>query len=332
MEFFGIYFLKPIYFILILLVFIFMFLLYKKQEKKANEFIFFDDLKEVFKIDNIFFYIKLILIWLIIVSFSLLLANPNTSNKTELVSKNWIDIVLVLDISTSMEANDLAPSRIEAAKEIINDFIRVQETNRLWLVIFAWVPFTSIPLTFDYSILEEYITKLSTDNINQSYNELSWTAIWDAILMWESLFDYTENTREKVMILVTDWEATHWVNPKIAAMNAKEKWIKIYTIWIWSKEWWEVTYYFWNFPQTQKIAPLNEESLIEISKITSSEYFRATDNYSLEKIFEYLEKLEKSDIEIEEKKLFTTNYKSFVYIILLFMFLYIILVFYKRQI
>lgn len=331
MQILNIDFLSPIFFILILLVFIFVYLFHKKQ-KKSKEFIFFEDLKKVFWKSSFWYYLKLILVCSILLLFTIILANPNKSNKSEIVSKNWIDIVLVLDISTSMNAIDLSPSRIEAAKVIINDFIDKQETNRLGLVVFAWKPFTSIPLTFDYSILKETITNITTDNINQWYSELSWTAIWDAILMWEKLFLEEDEKREKVMILVTDWEATHWVTPAAAAIDAKDKWIRIYTIWIWSEEWWEVVFQHWPFEQKQMIPPLNSESLIEISKISSWEFFRATDNDSLEQIFDYLEKLEKSDIEIETKKEFSTYYTKFAYILIVLMFVYILSLFYKREI
>lgn len=83
------------------------------------------------------FYLKIFLLVWIFVFYILLFANPNISNKTETISKNGIDIVVVLDISTSIEATDLEPNRIEIAKKVLREFINKQETNRVWLVIFA---------------------------------------------------------------------------------------------------------------------------------------------------------------------------------------------------
>ncbi|MDR1944759.1 MAG: VWA domain-containing protein [Candidatus Peribacteria bacterium] len=149
-----------------------MYFLYRKQ-KKSISFLFFEDLKKIYKKNNFLFYFKIFLLILIFFFYILLFANPNISNKTETISKNGIDIVLALDISTSMEATDLEPNRIESAKKIISEFIEKQETNRVGLVVFAGKPFLSIPLTFDYDILTETIENISTNNINQNYNALA---------------------------------------------------------------------------------------------------------------------------------------------------------------
>jgi Ca-activated chloride channel family protein len=234
----------------------------------------------------------------------------------------------------------LEPNRIESAKKIISGFIEKQETNRVWLVIFAWKPFVSIPLTFDYNILTETIENISTNNINQAYNALAWTAVWDAILMSETLFSFSdsssqgqERNREKVIVLITDWDANVWVDPKIASLDAKDKWVKIYAIWIWSEKWWEMVYNEWTiFEQKVQISPLNWEALQEIAKTTSWEFFRATDNKTLESVFEYLEKLEKSDIEIEVKKEYSTNYEKFVFVLILLLWIYTIIILWKREV
>ena len=97
---------------------------------------------------------------ILVASYFLLFANPHISWVDQKIEKDWIDIVLALDISKSMEATDLTPNRIEAAKNVINTFVDKIETDRVWLVVFAGKPFSSIPLTYDYEIIKEIISEL----------------------------------------------------------------------------------------------------------------------------------------------------------------------------
>ncbi len=329
MTFFEIEFLNPEYFLLLFLLPFLLYAIYKKQ-KRYFLFSFFSDLKDAYKKNSFQFIIKSFLLSIIFIFYVIIFSNPNIALTNQKSNKTWIDIVLVLDISFSMEATDLSPTRLEKAKEVINEFIDYQKTNRVWLVVFAWKPFTSIPLTFDYNILKETIWSLQTDTINQNNKSLAWTAVWDSILMWETLFD-TENTREKVIILLTDWDSNSWVDPNLAAKSAKEKNIIIYTIWIWSKTWWEIKYISNWFEQTQTIPAINDKLLIEVSKLTSWEYFKAEDNLSLEKIFKYLEKLEKQEIEIKTNKLYSNQYTIFVYILSFLLFIFTVYILNKKE-
>ncbi len=321
------------YFVLLLLIPIVLYFFHKKQIKWFN-FWFASDIKNHFKLSNYKIYVKSILVVLILINFIIILANPNTTNVSQKIQKNGIDIVLALDISGSMEAKDLKPSRIEAAKNVINNFIWNLKTDRLWLVVFAWKPFTSIPLTFDYNILDETVSRLSTDNINQQKRSLNGTAIWDSILMAKTLFrapkwedEEQYKKREKVIILLTDGDANTWVDPVLAWLAAKKQWIKIYTIWIWSKNWWTITYDVWPFKKQVKIPPLNDEALKKIAKETWWEYFRADNNNTFNTIFNKLSELEKNDINIEIKKEYSEYYNVFIYslAILLLLFTYLMI-------
>lgn len=329
--FVNIEFVNKWYFWLLLLIPVIIYFFYKTLKNWIN-FIFIEDLKSTFGWNSYMFYIKILLIILIFINFIIIAANPNTTNISEDIEKNGIDIVLALDISWSMEAEDLIPNRIEAAKQVINNFISNLSTDRLWLVVFAWKPFTSIPLTFDYSILEETVSWLWTNNIDQQKRWLSWTAIWDAILMAKTLFKAPKNEsdedykkREKVIILLTDWDANVWVNPVLAWLSAKKEWIKIYTIWIWSEKWGIITVNDWFFERRIKIPPLNDKDLKQIASDTWWEYFRADNNNTFQTIFDELSKLEKNDINIEIKKEYSEYYEIFLYslIILLWFFTFI---------
>lgn len=316
----NIEFLEKWYFFLFFLVPIILYFFYKKDKSWIN-FNNLEDLRKVFKNNNYKFYLKIILLFLILINFILILANPNISNTSEKIKKNWIDIVITLDISGSMEANDLKPNRIEVAKEVINKFIGNFKTNRVGLVVYAWKPFTSIPLTFDYNILSENIKRLSLNNII-----FNWTATGDALLMAKTLFKTEDKNREKVIILLTDWDANVWVNPILSGLALKKENIKVYTVWIWNKDWWYIIHDNWAFKTKQKMPPLNEKPLIQIAEDTWWKYFRADNNKSFENIFKELNKLEKNDIEIEVKKEYSNYYKIFLYslIILIWSFCYLV--------
>lgn len=316
MKIFDIHFLEPYFFLFFLFLFIFLYFLYKIRKQKPI-FWAFEDLENIFRKNSFLFYFRIFLIICIFVTFSLILANPNKENISEKQKKSWIDIVLAFDISESMNAVDLSPTRLEAAKKILQDFISKQKTNRVGLVVFSWKPFIWIPLTFDYNVLTETIKNIKSSTIDQQ--ALSWTAIWDAILMAKNMFD--DKQRQKVILLLTDGEANVWVDPKIASISARDDSIKIYTIWIWWDKETYVNVDYWFGLEKYPIAPLNDTSLQEISKITSWKFFRALDNKSFENIFNELEWLEKTDIETETKKIYKDIYDSFAYLLAFLIFL-----------
>jgi len=316
MQIFNIHFLNPEYFFLFLIVPFFIYFYIKGFSKNSIKINIWEDIKKSFSIINLFFYIKIFIIFFILVVFILLFANPNKANIDKNIKKNWIDIVIALDISGSMEAIDLKPNRLEKAKETIQKFIKAQKTNRIWLILFAGRPFSSIPLTFDYNIIDEILSEVSRKTLNQNVHWLDWTAIWDALLMSKNLFK-SKKEREKVIILLTDWDANRWVEPVLASKLLAEEKIRVYSIWIWSKKWWIFKVQNWHFIQNVKIPPLKTTKLKKVSKNTWWYFFRATDDDSLEKIFKKLEELEKNDIEIKIKKSFSEFYNIFIYTLII---------------
>ncbi len=318
-SFLSSYFIYGLIFVIPLVIF----LLYKTHKKSTIHVHIINTLKKAGFKNSPFFWFRNILILWIITSYFLLFANPHISWVDQKIEKDGIDIVLALDISKSMEATDLTPNRIEAAKEVISSFVDNIETDRVWLVVFAGKPFSSIPLTYDYEIIKEIISDLDTDTLNQNISGLDGTAIWDAILLWKSILDSSnekdedENEdREKIIVLLTDGDANRWVEPVLAAQSASENDIKIYSIGIWSREGGKITFQNGPFTQEQTIPPLNEDTLREIAQISDAQFFRATDNSSLENIFEEIESLEKTSIEVVVEKNFESYYTVFFYTIL----------------
>lgn len=321
MQIFNIFFLEPLYFFLFFFFLIFLYFFFYFR-RKIPIYPSFSDLNKFFKKSSFSFYLKIFLIFLIFSLFLFLLSNPNKKEFSDKISKDWIDIVLAFDLSTSMLAPDLSPNRLESAKKVLNNFLSKQKTNRVWLVIFAWKPFVSVPLTFDYNILKEKVSDLEVDDIDQSY--FSWTAVWDAILLSKNIFK-KEEKREKVIIVLTDGDSNSWIDPKAAALSIKDDKIKIFTIWIWSNKETSAVIQNWPFPMEVKIKPLNWQDLKEIAEITSWEFFRATDDDSLKNIFEKLNSLEKNKIEVKNNFIFSDLYDYFAYFLSFLIFLLILL-------
>ncbi len=329
-------FLQTYYFLLLIIPFVF-FILFFILKNKWNKSQITWDLFKIFKKNTKIKYVNIFLITIILSVFTMLLANPSSINTSQIEKKNGIDIEILFDISYSMKAEDLSPNRLEIAKDTLVNFISQISSDRVGLTIFAGKPFTSVPLTFDYNILKENISSISTNKINQNIPELNWTAIWDALLMSNNLFkpskeeskdDYKK--REKVVLLLTDWDANVWVNPELAAKMLKDNNIKIYSIWIWSKVWWEISVdtWFW-FIQNIKIPPLNEEKLKSLSQITSWEFFLAYNNEILSDIFKKLSTLEKNDISVSKVITYKQIYNQIIYINIILLFMFIILSFLK---
>jgi Ca-activated chloride channel family protein len=107
----------------------------------------------------------------------MLLANPSSINTSQIEKKNGIDIEILFDISYSMKAEDLSPNRLEIAKDTLVNFISQISSDRVGLTIFAGKPFTSVPITFDYNFLKDYIKNIDVDTINQAYTYLQGTAM-----------------------------------------------------------------------------------------------------------------------------------------------------------
>ena len=306
-------FLYPEYFFLIGPLFLLLFFIYKKNNKKIF-FSFFSDLEKIYKKNTIYLKLYYLVVFLILLCFVFIFSNLVQQSEKKDVNKNGIDINIVLDVSYSMLAADLKPNRLEVSKSIIWDFVEQLEADRVWLTVFAGKPFVSLPLNFDYRVTRKIIDKIWEDTINQRNYYMQGTAIWDALLLaWES-FD-TGDEREKVIVLLTDWEANKWVAPDTATQYLKDTFndeIKVYTVWIW----WSEKTYIESGNQRIEVGPLDEYTLKKIAETTSGKYFRASDEKSFEDIFDTIAKLEKKEITSESFIMNTQKNIIFVYILL----------------
>lgn len=226
-----------------------------------------------------------------------------------------IDIMLVLDISESMQIEDLKPNRLEAAKEVANNFIKGRLQDRIGIVVFAGDAFSLAPLTTDYELLYGYLEEIDFRMIQRGG-----TAIGSAIGVGTNRMRENEEVKSKIMILLTDGESNAGtLDPNTAAKLAYGYGIKIYTIGVGKQG--RVPYRN-RFGQVQYIEnSLDETGMRQIAQITGGEFFRATDNKSLTSIFATIDKLERSEIK-ENKFTLTRDYYE-IYLIWAFVFLII---------
>lgn len=243
--------------------------------------------------------------WLKILALGLFIlgvARPQLLNYYEVQRKKGIDILLALDISSSMASIDYQPkNRLEVAKEVIANFIKKRDSDRLGMVAFAGNAFTKSPLTIDYGILKYYLAETRIGEIEDG------TAIGMALAAAVNRLRVSDS-KTRIIILLTDGVNNKGeIAPLDAAQIARDFNIKVYTIGVGREG-------KANFPVTdrlgnQKLIPvdvkIDEELLKQIAQKTGGLYFRATDGGSLQEIFREIDQWEKTEIQsrqITEKK------------------------------
>jgi len=245
------------------------------------------------KIRHIPTSLRLIAIVLLIVA----LARPQNFSSGENISTEGIDISMVLDISGSMLAEDLKPNRLEAAKNVIDKFIEGRISDRIGLVVFARDAFTQCPLTIDYSVLRNLLLDIKSGMIEDG------TAIGNAIANGVNRLKDSD-AKSRIIILLTDGvNNSGEVDPVSAAEIAATFGIRVYTIGVGTRG--EAPYPVQTpFGIRYQMVPveIDEGVLQNIAKITDGQYFRATSNRTLQDIYDKIDKLEKSKVEITSYK------------------------------
>ncbi|MGE5795772.1 MAG: vWA domain-containing protein [Ignavibacteria bacterium] len=221
------------------------------------------------------------------------LARPQSFSSGEDIYTEGIDIAMVLDISGSMLAEDFKPNRLEAAKKVIDDFIKGRTSDRIGLVIFSRDAFTQCPLTVDYSVLRNLLKEIKSGMIEDG------TAIGNAIANGINRLKGSD-AKSKIMILLTDGvNNSGEIDPISAAQIAKTFNIRIYAIGVGTRG--EAPYPIQTpFGTRYQMMPveIDENVMRQIAQITSGKYFRATNNRKLEQIYNEIDKFEKTKVEI----------------------------------
>lgn len=229
-------------------------------------------------------------------SLIVILARPQTHDRWSESETEGTDIVIALDVSTSMMTPDMKPNRFEAAKEVACQFISGRETDNIGVVIFAGESFTLVPMTTDHSVLVNYIQEVKMGMLQDL------TAIGDGIA---TSINRIKNgkAKSKSIILITDGtNNTGIVEPLTAAEIAKQHGIKIYTIGIGSdgRQSFPIGFDPFGRPIMSSVeTAIDETTLRKIADITGGTYYRATDKGTLEKIFDEIDQLEKTQMDVK---------------------------------
>ncbi|SBW04411.1 conserved membrane hypothetical protein [uncultured Dysgonomonas sp.] len=235
------------------------------------------------------FLLRVIAIALVII----VLARPQSVNSSDVSNSEGIDIVMALDISGTMMAQDFSPTRLEAAKKVAAEFINDRPNDRIGLVIFGGESFTQCPLTTDHKVLLNLLTEVKFGMIEDG------TAIGLGLANSVNRLKDSKS-KSRVVILLTDGSNNAGqIAPLTAAELAASYDIRVYTIGIGSRGTSTARIMTpYGLQSMQVSGDFDERTLTEIAAITKGQYFRATDNTSLSAIYDEIDQMEKTHISV----------------------------------
>jgi len=306
---------NPAYlFLLLLIIPVIVWYVLKRKKRYAtlqvsNDFAFEKAGKSLKnRLEHIPFMLRVLALILLII----VLARPQSTNSWQNVTTEGIDIIMTLDISSSMLAEDLRPNRLEAAKTVASTFISGRPDDNIGLVVFSAESFTQCPLTTDHTVLLNLFSGIKSGIIEDG------TAIGLGLANAISRIKDSQ-AKSKVIILLTDGSNNRGdIDPITAAEIAKTFGIRVYTIGIGTRG--KAPYPFQTAygVQYQNIdVVIDEEPLKQIAAITGGEYYRATSNNSLKSIYNEIDKLEKTKFNVHEYSKKNEEYRTFGLIALL---------------
>ncbi len=242
----------------------------------------------------------------------IVLARPQSTNSWQNSDVEGIDIMLAMDVSTSMLAMDLAPNRLEAAKQVAAEFINGRPNDNIGLTIFAGESFTQCPLTVDHAVLLNMLNAVKCDIAAQGIIE-DGTAIGMGIANAVSRLKESK-AKSKVIILLTDGSNNRGeISPEAAAEIAKQFGVRVYTIGVGTTG--EAPYPY-NGHVVNVPVEIDETTLNKIATIADGNYYRATSNTKLKEVYEKIDKLERTKLQVKEYSRKEEEYAIFAIIAL----------------
>jgi Ca-activated chloride channel family protein len=272
---------------------------YVLRHKKQEASVRFSDMKGFTQLPKTWkAYLRHLLFVLKIAAMALLivaLARPQSSSTNSTSNIEGIDIVMAMDVSGSMLARDLKPDRLTAAKNVASDFVQGRPGDRMGLVIFSGETFTQVPLTTDHGVMLNMLAEMKNGLIDDG------TAIGDGLATAVSRLKDSEAISKVVILLTDGMNNAGSVDPYTAAEIAKLYGVRVYTIGV-------GTYGTAPYPvqtpfgtQIQQVkVEIDEKLLTQIANMTGGKYFRANNNKKLDEIYQEIDKLERSKIEVTE--------------------------------
>ena len=238
---------------------------------------------------------------------SIALARPQLTNRWSSESTEGIDIMMALDISGTMQAEDLKPNRLEAAKQVASDFVIARPNDQIGLVVFAGESFTQCPLTTDHAVLVNLFKSVKFGMIEDG------TAIGLGLANAVNRMKDSP-TKSKVVILLTDGSNNRGdIDPLTAAEIAKTFGIRVYAVGVGSHGQARVPVQTPIGVQYMTMdSEFDEKALQNIASTTGGQYFRATDNNSLKQIYEQIDQLEKTKLRVREYAKHTDTFAPFL--------------------
>lgn len=234
------------------------------------------------------------------------IARPRSSSQFERVDTEGIDIVLAMDVSTSMLARDFKPDRISAAKDIAIEFISQRPTDRMGIVVFAGESYTQCPLTTDRATLINLMKEVQTDLIEDG------TAIGNGLATAVARMKDSD-AKSRVIILLTDGVNNRGsVAPQTAAEIAKTYGVRVYTIGVGANG--KAPYPVmtpWGVELQDVDVEIDEALLKDIADVTGGRYFRATDNTKLAEIYSEINRMEKARTTIDSFPIYKELFGKF---------------------
>ena len=282
--------------LLVPLAIIWYILRHKKQEAAVT----FSDMKGMVKLPrtwkgfmrHLLFALKMTALALLIVA----IARPQSSSTNSTSNIEGIDIVMAMDVSGSMLARDLKPDRLTAAKNVASDFVKDRPGDRMGLVIFSGETFTQVPLTTDHGVMLNMLAEMKNGLIDDG------TAIGDGLATAISRLKDSDAVSKVVILLTDGMNNAGSVDPYTAAEIAKLYGIRVYTIGVgtYGTAPYPVQDFFGRTVMQQIKVEIDEKLLTTIANSTGGKYFRANNNKKLDEIYQEIDKLERSKIEVTE--------------------------------
>lgn len=322
-----------LYFLVLIPVFAVLFAFFLVWRKKAlnrfGEFNLVLRLIPEFSTSRLIF--KFVLLMIAFAFLVLALADPQTGSKIEKVERRGIDVMIALDVSTSMLAEDIRPNRLERAKQAVSKLVDRLDGDRIGIIVFAGKAYNQLPITMDYGAAKMFLSVITTDVV-----PVQGTAIADAIDMATTAFG--ESKHNKAIIVISDGE-DHQGDVLEKTEAAVKKGIVVYTVGVGTPEGGPIPVYTSNVMTGYKkdregttvITKLDDSMLQRIAAVGKGMYVRSTNSEEgWQKVFDDLNKIQKSELETKQFSDYEDRFQYFIGFSLLF-FIFELFIFDKKN-